>query len=129
MKDEALAGRADFQSSIISSLILLPSSFPIVPLAVPYWNSATYRAILHCLASASVINGPDLKRFREQVREILGGADAVLCGSGSLALELALRACEVGGGDEVIVPTFCCSAVIQPIVAVGATPVLADVGD
>ena len=53
----------------------------------------------------------------------------MLCGSGSLALEIALRACGVREGDEVIVPTFCCTSVIPPIVAVGARPVLADVGE
>ncbi len=61
--------------------------------------------------------------------ETLGGADVALCGSGSLALELALRACGVGPGDEVVVPTLCCTTVIPPILAVGALPVLADVGD
>ena len=61
--------------------------------------------------------------------ETLGVADVVLCGSGSLALEIALRACSVGRGDEVVVPTFCCTTVIPPILAVGAVPVLADAGD
>jgi len=130
MKDEALpGGRTDDPSSTVSSFILLPSSFPIVPLAVPYWNGATYGAITRCFATATIINGPDLSHLREQIRERLGVADAALCGSGSLALELALRACEVGEGDEVIIPTFCCSAVVPPILAVGATPVLAEVGD
>ena len=34
----------------------------------------------------------------------------------------------MGKDDEVVIPTFCCSAVVPPIVAVGALPVLADVG-
>ena len=58
-----------------------------------------------------------------------GIAGALLCGSGSLALELALRQCGVRAGDEVIIPGFCCSAVVPPVLAVGATPVLADIGD
>ena len=53
----------------------------------------------------------------------------MLCGSGSLALEMALRACEVEPGDEVVLPTFCCTAVVTPVLAVGAKPVLADVGE
>src|SRR5262245_65883346 len=59
----------------------------------------------------------------------LGVEHAIICGSGSLALEIALRACGVGEGDEVIIPTFCCTSVVPPILAVGACPVLADVGD
>jgi len=58
----------------------------------------------------------------------LGVEDAVLCGSGSLALEIALRECGVGLGDEVIIPTFCCTAVVPPVLAIGAVPVLADIG-
>jgi dTDP-4-amino-4,6-dideoxygalactose transaminase len=53
----------------------------------------------------------------------------LLCGSGSFALELALSACGIQHGDEVVIPTFCCSAVVRPILSVGATPVLADVGN
>ncbi len=107
----------------------MPSVFPRVPLAVPYWNSKTYRAILRSLSFGSVIDGPDLFDLRSVLTEKLGVADVVLCGSGSLALEIALRACVVGRGDEVVVPTFCCTTVIPPILAVGAFPVLADVGD
>ena len=55
--------------------------------------------------------------------------EAFLCGSGSLALEMVLGACGVGRGAEVIVPAFCCSAIVLPVLAVGATPVLADVGE
>jgi len=40
-----------------------------------------------------------------------------------------LRATGVGAGDEVIVPTFCCASIIPPVLAIGAVPVLADVGD
>jgi perosamine synthetase len=61
--------------------------------------------------------------------EKLAVKDALLCGSGSLALEIALRACGVGEGDEVVIPTFCCTSVVPPILAVGAHPVLADIGE
>jgi dTDP-4-amino-4,6-dideoxygalactose transaminase len=67
--------------------------------------------------------------LREIVTRMLGVADAVPCASGSLALEIALRACGVGPGDEVLLPTFCCSRVVGPVLAVGARPVLADVGE
>jgi perosamine synthetase len=61
--------------------------------------------------------------------ERLGAQDATICGSGSLALEIALRACDVREGDEVVIPTFCCTSVVPPILAVGAHPVFADVGE
>ena len=100
-----------------------------VPLAVPYWNGATYRRILRSILSGAVVDGPDLHELRSLVIETLGGGEAMLCASGSLALELALRSCGVRQGDEVVIPTFCCSAVVAPILAIGANPVLADVGE
>ena len=121
--------RTDEESQSFSSFILSPSFFPRVPLAVPYWSGATYRSILRCLISGHIIDGSELGKLRSQVIETLGVADAVMCGSGSLALELALRTCGIRDGDEVVIPTFCCSAVVPPILAVGATPVLADVGE
>jgi dTDP-4-amino-4,6-dideoxygalactose transaminase len=100
-----------------------------VPLAVPYWNGATYRGILRSVLSGSVIDGPDLGALRSAVMERLGAEDAIICGSGSLALEIALGACGVHEGDEVVIPTFCCTSIVPPILAVGANPVLADVGE
>ena len=100
-----------------------------VPLARPFWDRATFRAILRCLLSGKVIVGPELAELKSRITETLGVQDAILCGSGSLALELALRSCDVKSGDEVVVPTFCCSSVIAPILAMDARPVLVDSGD
>lgn len=107
----------------------LTNHFYRVSLAVPYWNRATYGQILRSLCSASIVEGAAVSDLKSQVIETLGVRDVVLCGSGSLALEIALRACGVTQGDEVVIPTFCCSAVVPPILTVGATPVLADVGE
>jgi dTDP-4-amino-4,6-dideoxygalactose transaminase len=85
--------------------------------------------MIRCLLSGQAIVGSDLAELNSWIAEELGVQDAILCGSGSLALELALRSCDVRSGDEVVVPTFCCTTIISPILAVGASPVLADVGD
>jgi dTDP-4-amino-4,6-dideoxygalactose transaminase len=105
-----------------------PRMFPLVPLAVPYWSRQTYRNILRCLVAGEIIKGPDLIYLHKQLVERFRVPDLLLCGSGSLALELALRVCDLKAGDEVIIPSFCCSSVVAPILAVGATPVLSDVG-
>ena len=96
---------------------------------MPYWSGAIYRSVLRSFCSGRVIDGADLDDLRSRLVQELGVEDALLCGSGSLALEIALRACKVARGDEVVIPTFCCTAVVAPIVATGATPVLADVGE
>jgi aminotransferase len=120
---------ASLQRSRISSFPPTRAIFPRVPLALPYWSGETYSAVLRSLLSGNIIDGPDLSELRSFLTEAGMASDVVLCSSGSLALELALRACGVRGGDEVVVPTFCCTTVIPPILAAGALPVLADVGD
>ncbi len=94
---------------------------------MPFWSGETYRAIARCLASGQMIRGVDVEGLRSALIEHFGVEDILLCGSASLALELALRTCHLQTGDEVIVPSFCCSAIVAPILAVGATSVLADV--
>ena len=54
-------------------------------------------------------------------------AHAVATANGTLALELALRAFEIGPGDEVVIPARSFIATASCVVAVGATPVIADI--
>src|SRR5258706_6688950 len=129
MNDEVIGRETDLNAPSFSAFVHGPSIFPRVPLALPSWNGETYRNILRCIASRSINDGADLARLKSQIEELLGVSGALLCGSGSLALELALRACEVRRGDEVVLPTFCCTAVVPAILLLGATPVLADCGD
>jgi dTDP-4-amino-4,6-dideoxygalactose transaminase len=100
-----------------------------VALAVPDWNRVTYENILRSLFAARIINGPDLDKLRSALIKKIGVKSALLCSSGTAALEIALRACGVGRGDEVIIPTFCCTSVVFPALAVEALPVLADMGE
>ena len=106
-----------------------PEGVPRVPLAASIWNHRTYRAIARAIFSGQVIEGDGLECLRSLIRATLGVRSVLLCGSGSFALELALGACGVQPGAEIVIPTFCCSAVVPPILSLGATPVLADVGD
>lgn len=73
------------------------------------------------------ILGQRTARFEEALREQLGAADVVACGSGTTALMLVLRSMDIGPGDEVVVPAFGCAPLAASVVNVGATPVFADV--
>ena len=100
-----------------------------VPLAVPYWNNKTYQAAFDSILTGRVVEGPARGALKDSIIQKLSVAGALLCGSGSLALEVVLDACGVGPGDEVVIPTFCCTAVVPPILNLGAVPAFADVGD
>ncbi len=105
------------------------SCFLRAPLAAPCWSRATYQEIFRAILSGRVADGAAVENLRSLISQTLKVDNVFLCGSGSLALELALRAVRLRSGDEVVIPAFCCSAVVPPIIAAGGTPVLADVGE
>ena len=70
--------------------------------------------------------GPHVDAFEQEFCATVGAAHAVALSSGTAALHLALKLVGVGPGDEVLVPTFTFAASVNPIVYLGATPVLID---
>ena len=86
------------------------------------------RAAVHrVLEGGRFILGPEVAAFEAEVGAALDGAHAVGCASGTDALVLALRALDIGPGDEVIVPAFSFVATAEAVVLAGATPVFADI--
>ncbi|MBU2720507.1 DegT/DnrJ/EryC1/StrS family aminotransferase [Acidithiobacillus ferridurans] len=81
------------------------------------------------LDDASFILGNQGRALEAEVAGLSGVAHGVGCASGTDALTLALRALEIGPGDEVIVPTFTFIATAEAVLYVGATPVFVDVDD
>lgn len=69
------------------------------------------------------------KEFEENLSTRLGVKHAFLCSSGTSALCVALAACGIGAGDEVIVPPFTFVATIEAVLFSGAVPVFADIDD
>jgi dTDP-4-amino-4,6-dideoxygalactose transaminase len=68
-----------------------------------------------------------VEAFAHSFREYVGTEHCVVCNSGTDALYLALRALNIGPGDEVITPSFTFIATAEVISAVGATPVFVDI--
>jgi dTDP-4-amino-4,6-dideoxygalactose transaminase len=106
------------------------------PPAVPLCDiQAQYRglkdeidaAVLRVLGSGQAILGPEVAAFEQETAAFCGAAHGVGCGSGTDALVLALRALDVGPGDEVIVPPFTFFATASAVVRIGATPVFVDI--
>ncbi len=71
--------------------------------------------------------GPELERFEAAFAEFCGTEHAAGVSSGTAALEIALRALDIGAGDEVIVPTYSFIATAEAVSTVGATPVIVDI--
>lgn len=77
--------------------------------------------------SCSFIGGPYVKDFEAQIAGYLGVKHALGCGNGTEALALALRACGVGPGDEVITTPFTFFATAEAVASIGAVPVFVDI--
>ena len=84
-------------------------------------------AVLDVLASGRYIGGPIVASFEQQFADYTGVSECVGCNSGTDALFLALRALNVGAGDEVITTPFTFIATAEVISAVGAKPVFVDI--
>ena len=87
------------------------------------------RAIAGVLEQGIFVGEPYVSRFEHQFAAYVGADYCVGLSSGTSALELTLRALGVGSGDEVIVPVNTFIATAEAVLAVGATPVFADIGD
>jgi dTDP-4-amino-4,6-dideoxygalactose transaminase len=84
-------------------------------------------AVLEVLASGAYIGGSVVQSFEQQFATYVGTTECVGCNSGTDALYLALRAMNIGAGDEVITSPFTFIATAETISAVGAKPVFVDI--
>jgi len=105
------------------------SERPYIPYNRPTIGEEEIAEVADTLRSGWITSGPKTAQFEAEFRTYVGAAHALAVNSCTGGLHLALAALGIGPGDEVITTplTFC--ATVNTILQVGATPVLADVGD
>jgi len=84
-------------------------------------------AVARVIEDGRFVLGPDVEAFESEFAGACGAPFAVSCGSGSDALLLALAACDVGPGDQVICPAYSFFATASSIERLGAQSVFADI--
>jgi dTDP-4-amino-4,6-dideoxygalactose transaminase len=84
-------------------------------------------AVTRVIESAYFVGGPEVEAFEREFAAYLGAQFAIGMGSGTAALELALKVAGVSAGDEVIVPANSFFASAEAVSNAGARPVFVDV--
>ncbi|HEX8187196.1 MAG TPA: DegT/DnrJ/EryC1/StrS family aminotransferase [Pyrinomonadaceae bacterium] len=101
---------------------------PFVDLQAQYRSvkAEVDEAIQRVLDTSAFILGREVEAFERAFAEYVGAADCVGVSNGTAAIQLALQACGVGPGDEVVVPANTFFATAEAVSTAGATPVFVD---
>ena len=98
-----------------------------LPFALPDIGDEEIRLVTEALKSGWVTTGPRTREFELKFAEYLGGGvEALAVNSATSGLHLALEACGIGPGDEVITTTLTFTATGEIIRYLGAHPVFVD---
>ena len=96
----------------------------------PVWDKNEEKALIETLNSGIwSYNGPKETEFNKRFADYSGAKYCLTAANGTVTLQMALEACGIGIGDEVILPGLTWQATAATVLDVNATPVLVDVCD
>ncbi|HRE51716.1 MAG TPA: DegT/DnrJ/EryC1/StrS family aminotransferase [Flavitalea sp.] len=98
-----------------------------IPIAIPSMGEEEWLAVKEPIQNGWLTQGPKVKQFEDLFAEMHQVKKALAVSNCTTALHLALLACGVGEGDEVIVPAFTWVATANAVLYCGATPVFIDI--
>ncbi|MDX8380422.1 MAG: DegT/DnrJ/EryC1/StrS aminotransferase family protein [Gallionella sp.] len=98
-----------------------------LPFSKPTIDEETIASVVDTLRSGWITSGPKVLEFEKQLSAYFGGREVRTFNSGTCTMEIALRIAGIGEGDEVITTPISWMATANVILAVGATPVFADI--
>ena len=98
-----------------------------IPVNEPLLDGNEKKYLLECIETGWISSeGPFVKMFEERFAERVGRKYGIAVANGSVALDAAVVALDLGPGDEVIMPTFTIISCAAAIVRAGAKPVVVD---
>jgi len=118
-----------FFQKLTSRISLFVSQFYMAPYCVPAWGWAEHWAILYCLLTGRLIEGPQKNELYKAIAMKTGKKHVFGFNSGADAIYAALKARHIGRGDKAILPSYCCESVVTAVVRTGAAPVFCDMNE
>ena len=98
-----------------------------IPFLVPNLQQHDIDEVVAVLQSGMLTQGGKVEELENNISKYLGVKNAIAVSSGTAALHLALIACGIGKGDEVLVPAFSFVATANVVELVGAKPIFVDI--
>jgi perosamine synthetase len=102
-------------------------SKPVIPHSRPALGEAEAKAVAEVVRGGWVAQGRQVAAFQHAMAKVTGQAQGVAVSSGTAALYLALMALGIGSDDEVVIPSYVCTALWHAVRLTGAKPVLVDI--
>jgi len=99
----------------------------IIPHSRPFITESDLNAVTAAVKSGQLSQGPEVEKFERTLAEFIGQKEAAATSSGTSALHLALLALDIKEKDEVIIPSFVCSAVLNAVNYTSGTPIIVDI--
>jgi perosamine synthetase len=98
-----------------------------IPVNTPLLDGNELEYVTECIKTGWISSeGPFVSEFEKKFAQYVDRKYGVAVSNGSAALDIAIRALNIGQGDEVIMPTFTIISPTQSVVRAGAIPVLID---
>lgn len=98
-----------------------------IPVNTPLLNGNELKYLTECIETGWISSeGPFISKFEEQFSTYIGCDYGIAVSNGSAALDIAIKALNIGPGDEVIMPTFTIISPAQSVITAGAIPILID---
>jgi dTDP-4-amino-4,6-dideoxygalactose transaminase len=107
----------------------MSQSIPLVDLHAQYQplKDEIHAAWDEVLSGMQLFLGPNVRAFEQEFAAYCGVQDAIGICDGTTAIEIALRAADIGRGDEVITVSHTFIATTEAIILIGAVPVFVDI--
>ena len=99
----------------------------MIPHSKVVLDEADLASVAKVLRSGMLVHGKYVSSLEDSIASFIGVDHAVAVSSGTAALHLSLLSLEIDKGSEVIIPSYVCTALLNAVHQVSATPVIVDI--